>query len=248
MINSIDLRTLRNAEFIRFGIDLSAIVVVNDPVALNIEPQFLTFTTRLTETSGLFRLAQSNPITQELVLLDERRDKAITGINSAIESFCYHFDPDTSRAANLLVTNLSIYGKGIAKQNLPTESTTIDAIITDWGTKPELVAAITKLGLNSWVSELQDANQLFEQRYVARTLEYGAATPDTIKAKRNETMEAYYVLRDFINASAIIKPGAAIDKLITDLNASIYLFNTLLNKRLTEPEVETDTDPVPAPI
>ncbi|NEW81484.1 MAG: hypothetical protein GZ094_03855 [Mariniphaga sp.] len=240
MINAIDLRTLRNVEFLRFGADFYGLVNANDPVVLNIEPQHVAFKIKLDETSQLFKLEQSSPLTQELVLDDERRDKAINGISGMIESYCYHFDSATVKAANLLLASLNLYGKGVAKMNLPSESGTIDAIVKDWETKPELTAAITLLGLTAWVAELKAANQLFEQKYLERTEEYGAANPDTLKSKREETVLAYYELRKFIDANSVLNPSAAYEKLINALNALIDQYITLLNTRAAEPETETE--------
>ena len=238
MLNAIDLRTLRNGEFVQFGADFYGLINANNPVALIIEPQLLTFKASLDEVTRLFKLERTSPVTQELILLDERRDRAITGISGVIYSYCYHFDAATADAANALATNLKLYGAGIARLNFPTESATITAIINDWETKPKLLEAITKLGLGAWVAELKAANQLFGQKYLERTQEYGAANPDTLRAKREETLVAYYELRKFIDAYAVINPSAAYDKLIKELNALIDQYNGLLSSRPTEPTSE----------
>ena len=238
MINAIDLRTLRNVEFLRFGADFYGLVNVKDPVVLNIEPQLIAFKSKLDETSQLFKLEQSSPITQELVLLDERRDRAIIGISGTVESYCYHFDGATAQAANLLLTNLNLYGRSVAKMNLPSESGTIDAIVKDWETKPELIDAVEMLGLYAWVTELKTVNQLFEQKYIERTEEYGAANPDTLKSKREETVLAFYELRKFLDANSVLHPSAVYEKLINGLNALIDQYNILLSTRSAEPEPE----------
>ena len=115
-------------------------------------------------------------------------------------------------------------------------------IVNDWETKPELAAAITSLGLTSWVDELKTANKLYEQKYLERTQAYGNANPDTLKAKRDETMVAYYELRKFIDANSVVNSGAAYEKLIGELNALIDQYNELLNTRSAEPTPE----PAPA--
>jgi len=244
MINAIDLRTLRNVEFLRFGADFYGLVNSNNPVVLNIEPQLMSFKIKLDETSGLYKLGLSSPFTLELDLLDERRDKSTIGISGLIESYCYHFDANIVLAANLLLTSLNLYGRGIAKLNLPSESGTIDAIVKDWENKPELTAAITLLGLAAWVAELKTANQLFEQKYLARTEEYGAANPDTLKSKREETVVAFYELRKFLDANSVLHPNAVYEKLINSLNALIDQYNTLLSTRSAEPETEVEKAPV----
>ena len=236
MINTIDLAKLRNAEFLQFGTFLSEFVVASDPVALNIAPQHTAFKAKLDETAGLFKVEKSSPFTQELILFDVRRDKAISGIAGVIDSYGNHFDTPTLQATSLLADNLNIYGTGIARLNTQEETSTIKAIVHDWETKPELTAAIAKLFLTSWVAELKAANLLYEQKFFERTQEYGAANPETLKQKREETMAAYYVLRDFINANLILHPSAAFTALENGINALIEQYNTLIATHANDPE------------
>lgn len=241
MINAIDLAKLRNAEFLQFGTSLSGLVVANNPVALNIEPPYLAFKAKLDETSELFKMDRVSPLTQELILIDERRDKAITGLTGLVNAYGYHFDAATVQAANLLISNLNLYGSGVARMNTQAETATLNSIIGDWEIKTDLKAAVTKLGITAWVAELKTANNLYQQKFVARTQEYGAANPETLRAKRDETITTYYELRKFINAYEVIQPGAAITKLINELNALIEQYNTLLKTRATEPPQTPET-------
>jgi hypothetical protein len=239
MITVIDLVKLRNAEFLTFVATYSEIVAVNDPAKLNVATQHAAFKLKLDEMSELFKRERSSIFTQALVLLDERRDDAITGFATVINGFCYHFDAETKQAARLLNESLILYGVGIARLNLQAETSTISGIVHDWETQPYLSAAITRLGLSDWVAELKTANQLFDQKYLERTREYGAANPSTMKGKREEMTVAYYELRKFIEANSIINPGAAYDKLIGELNALIVQYNLLLNTRSAEPNPES---------
>jgi len=238
MITAIDLAKLRNPEFLQFGATFVGLVSANDPAALNVTAQQTAFKSKLTEMSGLFKFERVSPITQELVLLDERRDKAINGMTAVINGFCNHFDSATSQSANLLTGSLNLYGVGVARLNTQAETSTLDGIINDWETKSELIAAINILGLAGWLAELKTANQLYAQKYIQRTQEYGAANSDTLKAKREETMVAYYELRKFIDANSIVNPSAAYEKLINELNALIDQYNGLLSSRPAEPAIE----------
>lgn len=216
--------------------------MANNPASLNVEAQHNTFKSKLDEMAGLFKLEKASPLTQELVLLDDRRDDAITGLTIVVNGLCIHFDPAPAKAATLLTANLNLYGSGIARLNMQAETSIINGIVSDWETKPDLLSAISLLGLSGWVAELKTANQLFEQRYLQRTQEYGAANPDTLKSKREEVMVAYYNLRKFIEAFSVINPCAAYEKLINEVNALIIQYISLLNSR----PVEATTQVVPA--
>jgi hypothetical protein len=240
MVTALNLANLRNAEFLQFCTLFSGLVASNDPVLLNVAPQHAEFQSKLDATSELFQLEKASPATQALVLLDERRDKAMNGLAANINSFCYHFDVAALEAANLLTENLNLYGVGIARLNTQAETSTIHGIVNDWENRPELAAAIAALGLSNWVAELKNANQLFEQKYLQRTREFGAANPDTLKAKREETTAAYYLLRKFIDANAVLNPSAAIEKMINELNALIGQYNELLGNRSSAPVTEPE--------
>lgn len=234
MINAIDLVRLRNGEFLQFGTNVSDLVESNNPKGLNVEVQHAVFKTKVNETAALFNTERSSAITQELILLDERRDRAITGITAVIDGYCSHYVTKTVQAANLLANDLKLFGVGIARQNFQAETASINGIINDWETKAELIAALETLGLTTWKEELKTANQLFDQKYLARTKEYSAANPDTLKSKREETMIAYYELRKFLEAYATIQSTAGYKKVISELNALIDQYNTLINGRLKE--------------
>lgn len=232
MINAINISILRNAEYLQFMKNVDSLVHANDPVVLNVTTQLAALSNAITVLNGLFKTQLANEITEELVLIDERRDKAINGLGYVVTGYMYHFDPLLAQAAKVLNDNLKLYGSGIARQNYQAETATINSLVTDWETKPQLVDALLALQLNAWKDELNTANDLFDERYLARTQEYGAANPDTIKEKREETNGVYYTLRDFLNSFSIVQPSAANTKTLHELNALIDQYNTLLNNRI----------------
>ena len=234
MISAIDLAKLRNAEFLQFNTNFAALVLNNDPGDLNVNTQYLALKGKIAEIEPLFKQERASAITQELVMLDELRDKAINGLTSVINGFCYHFDGAFNQAANLLATNLQLFGTGMAKQNFQAETATINAMISDWESKPALTAALTELGLAAWVAHLKEVNQVFDQKFLERTQEYGAASPDTLRLKREETMVIYYELRKYLDANSVLNDTPLYRKTINELNALIDQYNTLLSSRAKE--------------
>lgn len=244
MIKAIDLRGLRNSEYMQFMGDFTALVDANDPAALNVAPQNMALKNKGIEIDGLFKLTLKNEITEELVMLDKRRDNAINGIVSYVNAYLYHFDPVLVIAANHLNNNLKVYGASIASQNLQSETATITSVVGDWENKPNLVAAIGNLNLIAWKNELKAANILFNQKYLARTQEYGAANPENMKLKREETNVVYYELRKFLDAHFTIINTPEYASAINQLNALVDQYNTLLNNRLAGAAVPPVVPPV----
>ncbi len=230
MINSILLRELRNANYLQFQKDFLSIISRNDPKGLQVESKYDELASKVEELEGLFKKALANPISQELLDLDARRDDAINGIFYVATAYTYHYDSVLKKAADALLANIKLYGSGIARLNYQAETATINSLINDWDNKPELTNAIDTLGLKSWKAELASINSEFSSRYLDRTQDYGNATPETLKAKREETNTVYYALRDRINALHLLvdTPPSPYNTVINQLNALIEQYNLLL--------------------
>lgn len=231
-IDSIALQTLRNAEYLQFLKQILAIVNANDPKALSIKPQYNKLQLAYGVVDGLFANDQSNPLTQALVDLDIRRDNAITGISTLLNAFSYHFDALIASQAQTLTNHLANYGTGIARETALAETAIIANIVADWNTSPEMVSAIKALNLKAWAAELETANTAFDTQYLARNQTMGAASPDTMKQKRQEATNSYYELRNKLNGYFIVNDGAEpFTKTTNELNALIGQYNVLITGR-----------------
>jgi hypothetical protein len=166
------------------------------------------------------------------VALDTLRDRALIGITNIIRGNTYSSKAGHKQAAELLEHHLGIFGTDIANDNLLSETATLRNIVNDWATKPDLAAALTLLDLDYWKTDLDTANNQFETTYLARSKEQGSASPDTIRAKRLETNQLYYDLRDEIEAWNTIKKGAEpYGSTIQSVNGVINNYNDLLARR-----------------
>jgi hypothetical protein len=236
MMNAIDLRNLRNAEYLQYIKNYLAIVLRNDPTVLKILAKYDALMDKSNELDALFKKILANENTAELLALDERRDDAINGIYYVAQGYDYHFEPTLQTAGKLIKESFSVYGGGIAKLNYQAETATISSLVTDWENKAPLVAAFTTLNLTAWKNEMKAANTAFDEKYLDRTQEYGDATPENLKSKREETNVVYYALRDRIDAYHLLVevPPSPYTTVINQLNALIDQYNTLLNNRAPE--------------
>lgn len=244
-MNAIDLSKLRNAEYLQYVKDYSGIINLNNPTQLGIESKLSAFNNKITELEALYKKALASEKTQELLALDERRDDAINGIYYFLLSQTYHFEADKQQKAQLLLSNMELYGSGISRLNYQAETATLNNIIRDWENKPELIDAISAFNLSPWVNELKTANEDFNTKYLSRTQEYGDASPETIKLKREETNAAYYALRDRIDALHLLveTPPSPYATVINHLNALTDQYNKLLVNRTDNPETGNAENP-----
>ncbi|MEG1590011.1 DUF6261 family protein [Chryseobacterium sp.] len=240
-MNTIDLFKLRNAEYLQYMKDFTGIINLNNPAQLAIDAKLNAFVSKTDELESLYKKALANEKTQALLAIDEKRDDAVNGIYYFLLGYSYHFDSVKKQNAQILLENMALYGSGIARLNYQAETATINNLLRDWENKPELADAIILFDLSSWVNEMKAANDEFNTQYLLRTQEYGDASPETIKLKREEVNVAYYALRDRIDALHLLveTPPSPYVTVINQLNALTNQYNVLLVNRkpdLPEPE------------
>lgn len=248
MIQAIRLPGLRNGEFIQFSQDVLAAVELGNPVALNVVVQFNSFSEKINELELLFKPDPGSMITNEIVLLDNRRDSAFTGFSTIIRGFTYSFIPEQKAAALLLNNLLTNFGT-VTTDNLQSETASMRNILADITAQRNLSDAVNRLSLTDWVTELNESNTLFEAAYRLRAAETGTNSNNAnIRELRLEAYELYYALKDFINAFYTINQGAApYAEVVDSINGLIISYNNLMAKRGEDGEEETPPPPTPAP-
>ena len=235
-MNAIDLTKLRNAEYLQYIKNFFAIVQRNNPTLLQVQAKYDALVSKSDELDALFKKILANENTAGILALDVRRDNAISGMYYVAQGYDYHFDPLLQAAGKKIKDSLSLYGGGISRLNYQAETATINSLIMDWENKPELTAAISTLNLSDWKNELKAANTAFDEKYLDRTQEYGDATPENLKTKRDETNSVYYALRDRIDALHLLVdvPPSPYTTVINQLNALIDQYNDVLKNRAPE--------------
>lgn len=232
MIDAIDLLNLRNDEHLQLMKDVGTLTLQNDPEALKIQAQYEALAMKNTELDALYKKQTASEFTKELEALDERRDRAIYGLQLVADGFQYHFEPTLSKAATRLSDNFKLYGDSIARQNLQSETNIINSIVSDFETQPDLADAIIALNLTAWKNELKTANSLFGTTYLKRTVEYSEVSKETLAGKRAEANQEYYKLRKHIEANATLNESVVgYTTLINQINALIDQYNLVVQKR-----------------
>ncbi|CAH0229325.1 hypothetical protein SRABI27_02433 [Pedobacter sp. Bi27] len=232
MINSIILQPLRNGEYIQFLTDTLNIVSKNNPEALKVSAQYDALRTATADIEKLFKISQGSLVTQELEVLDKRRDDAINGITLQVQSLSYSADAVLNKHGKTLSAHLALFGTGIAKDNYQSETTSLRNIANDWKNKPELQEAVTALSLGSWLTEMETANDAFNLAYIKRNEELALAPSDKLKELRNTANNLYYKLRTRINSNLDISDGAEPwSATVNLLNQNISTYTALQTRR-----------------
>jgi hypothetical protein len=246
MTDKISPQRLRNSEFLQFNTNVSEIVAANDPQALLVLNLYNPFKASIASAEALFKKDQASSLTEELAVLDDKRDSLLIGISNYIDAHTHHYDETIKKNALVLQVNLASYGTttNIIKENYQSESTVLKKLITDWTTKPELVTAAAAINLTPWISQLDAVNIAFNSKFLERNKQQGAAPTDKLKEKRGEVMAAYDKLTERINSYFDINGGAdPFGKVTRELNVLIEKYNKLISGRGKSDTPPTTTVP-----
>lgn len=225
------LARYRNSEFLQYMKDVLELVNANDVDTLQITTQRDTFATIITQMDNLFKQEQGSGITQELIVLDNRRDRAFMGIKATLEALHYHYDKQQQLAARSLLFNLNNYGTNIPRMNYQAETAIIDSMVADWETETDLSAALTVVKINNWVAELKAANNAFNERYLARISESAANPATSFTAVREVATNAYKTLVAHITAHATLGSNPLHKELTNEFSTLAKQYNQTINVR-----------------
>lgn len=222
---------MRNSEFIRYVKDAVTIFNQNNPTALKISQQLTSLTNTFTELDTLFKVERGNVITADLEAMDERRDRALTGIRYHIESYAFHFDPEVVKAAQLATATFNKYGKNLPRLNYFEETEVIVSLVSDFEERTDLVTATQSLRLDTWLDELATANRQFNELYIARSTSNAARPSGNLLAQRAVCVAQYDELIRHIEAHRTLTPSAAYEKLVSELNDITNNYNQVVTNR-----------------
>ncbi|RYY41389.1 MAG: hypothetical protein EOO08_01925 [Chitinophagaceae bacterium] len=191
--NALHLTPLSNEEFIQFFTQLLGVIETDpDPLPSALLGAKANAARILDDIDVLFKRDHASRLTQKLVQLDGQRDDLIIGLQDLCEGHCYNPDETLRDHAHLLDRRLEVYGPRITKQNYSEETAIINSLTRDFRQDAPCVAAVSALGLESWVDALSRVNSEFDRVYMERNaFKVDQDVPYTMIQKRDEMKVAY---------------------------------------------------------
>lgn len=239
----IKLHDLRNAEYLALISQLLTHISDMNPAALHIETEYNNMETMLHTLSPLFNYRRGSRLTKDLQQADKRRDTAFTGIKLLIEAHLHHYEEKPKMSAKLLIAIVKMYGKKLTQEGFNAESALISSLVKYWANNHPAKEAIAFLGLTTWVTELEAANNAFEDVYMKRNSESSQQTKDRMKGRRVQANATYYRLRNMLLAYAEVNDYSPIyTNIINIWNEVLSNFNRNLKRRKNKNKKEGEEE------
>ena len=233
----------RNGEYLQYMKDVLKLVNQQDVALLELTDQRDTLTGLTTQIDEVFQQSLGSAITQEIIALDERRDRAFVGIKAVLNGFTYHNNASKQDHAKNAIHSIDVYGKDITRKSYQEETAIISSCINDFETKPELIAAVNDLNLTDWLAELKSANETFGTKYIERVGETAANPLTSISELRTATTFAYKTLMSHIQAHDVLGDNATYASLIEEVEVLTKQYNLVVDNRTSTPnDAPTNTE------
>jgi flagellar biosynthesis chaperone FliJ len=218
------LRRANNERWFKFYLDFAGLVQRWTPAALGIEALYDAHRALVETADLLLEQLRKSFLTDDIKILDGRRDDCITAIRFALKSLLKSSDPAIRKDANKVMKVLDNYGN-IAKMDYDTESAAVYNFVQDMEGK--YGAEAKKLELEGRVAELKSFNAqlmaLTTERYAEQT-----ARPDQKLADvRRRTDASYANMIKVIEAGMITNPDHNLDGFVKELNVIITHYKTV---------------------
>lgn len=223
-MNKFLLTKLKNAEHLLFMQQIEALVAeVNHEKISPLNREFKTLLEKAEEGQKQVRKSEH---TNELVLLDKKRDRLYNALKYRLESEKRCVSQPRNEAAELLLIVVKSYGNP-TRLNLIEQTSVINQFISELR-QPKYAEAIRKTGLEEFVSALEQANQAFFAKHQERRDTTAEQVSIDVKSVRKLIDEQYYKINTRIQALMELEPTDELTTLVNKINATIDKYKTLV--------------------
>lgn len=250
---TIALTSLDNGFYVALLTDFRDMIVVITPEKLGLTDYMVLLDKDLTKLQDYVARSFKFSESEEIILLDTRRDDTYSFIFQSIKAALKSPKTAARAAAKVLTAVMSAYyNKSTTRLAYEKESAYIDGFLLD-AAKPENAVHFATLGLTDIVAELKQTQADFTAKYKARTTSKEAVYAEKTVELRKDTDVLYELMTEHVFAKSILEPSGDITKFMDSWNFKVKELKNAISgtgKRkkdetpATKPESSTGETPV----
>ena len=229
--NKKDRTSMRNDEHFQYVAELIELINRFGAEALQIETQFEELRKTHLLADNAFRNIAKSVKTEDVRLLDKRRDTALAGMNDKIRGAAKHFRQEVKDAARSLKIVMDAY-KNIAKLPLHEQTSAVHNLMQEL--RGRFAPDVKTLGIIDWVDELENANNALALTMRDRREEAVAQKPEiNMQTARKRLDDSINAITQRLNALALIEGEQGFTEFAAAINKLMADFKARLNQRLS---------------
>lgn len=178
----------------------------------------------------VFNPARRSLDTEDLANLDTTRDDALGAYHEAVLGLQRNPNEAKRQAARQLNLNYDTY-KPERSQEYMKETELIQQMTTEIRAQQQLAAAIQLLGLDDYLTDLEQKNQAFADLMKGRTTSTEGYQKGAVAEARANVEQKYQLLRQMQNVASIYEGDTEYRPFLLAVNAEVEHFNQILNRK-----------------
>ena len=178
----------------------------------------------------VFNPARKSLDTEDLEKLDTTRDNALGAYHEAVLGLQRNPNEAKRQAARQLNLNYDTY-KPDRTQEYMKETELIQQMTTEIRAQQQLAAAIQLLGLDDYLTDLEQKNQAFADLMKGRTASTEGYQKGAVAEARANVEQKYQLLRQMQNVASIYEGDTEYRPFLLAVNAEVEHFNQILNRK-----------------
>ena len=178
----------------------------------------------------VFNPARKSLDTEDLANLDTTRDDALGAYHEAVLGLQRNPNEAKRQAARQLNLNYDTY-KPERSQEYMKETELIEQMTTEIRAQQQLAAAIQLLGLDDYLTDLEQKNQAFADLMKGRTTSTEGYQKGAVAEARANVEQKYQLLRQMQNVASIYEGDTEYRPFLLAVNAEVEHFNQILNRK-----------------
>ena len=224
----LNFHDLHNGEHFQFHTDFINLVKDDTTLITKIRPLFDSYNQLYITEDRAYKGIDKSGITEEIVSADKLRDRFFRGMVDTTKTALLHYDATVETAAKRLMIVFDTYGN-LAVENYKKETADIYNLLQELNTN--YPAEILTVGIQGWMTNLNIANQRFEQLSKDRVDETYQKGDFDLRTCRINLDEAYSAITKRIEALAEVEGLTAYLEFISKLNIIIKMYKTIIARR-----------------
>ena len=229
---SIALHAMDNATLLSFmhNVDEKGLAENAAPMRTNLGDFWTPFHEAYLTYDRVFNPTRKSLETEDLKELDEARDNALGAYHEAVLGLQRNPNDSKRQAARLLNLNYDTY-KPERSQEYMKETELIEQMTADLRASQQLTAAIQLLGLDDYLTDLEQKNQAFADMMKGRTASTEGQQKGAVADARADLEKKYQLLRQMLNVASIYEGDTNYRPFLLAVNAEVEHYRQILARK-----------------
>ena len=229
---SIALHAMDNATLLSFmhNVDEKGLAENAAPMRTNLGDFWTPFHEAYLTYDRVFNPTRKSLETEDLKELDEARDNALGAYHEAVLGLQRNPNDSKRQAARLLNLHYDTY-KPERSQEYMKETELIEQMTADLRASQQLAAAIQLLGLDDYLTDLEQKNQAFADMMKGRTASTEGQQKGAVADARADLEKKYQLLRQMLNVASIYEGDTNYRPFLLAVNAEVEHYRQILARK-----------------